>query len=69
MILETFDVEDRLDSKITFIRVDSNNGYAAGNNIGIKYVVQNALEEDYIWILNNDTIINNDTLKNSDKKL
>src|SRR5574344_1721827 len=58
--LDTFDVEDRLDSKITFIRVDSNNGYAAGNNIGIKYVVQNALEEDYIWILNNDTIINND---------
>lgn len=62
--LDTFDVEDRLYSKINFIRVDSNNGYAAGNNIGIKYVVQNALEEDYIWILNNDTIINNDTLKN-----
>ena len=62
--LDTFDVEDRLYSKINFIRVDSNNGYAAGNNIGIKYVTQNVFEEDYIWILNNDTIINSDTLKN-----
>lgn len=69
--LDSFHVVDRLDLKITFITVDSNNGYAAGNNIGIKYVIQNASQEDYIWILNNDTIINIDTLeslvKNYDK--
>lgn len=33
----------------------TNSGYAAGNNIGIRYGVQNGF--DYSWVLNNDVII------------
>ena len=41
--------------EIIAIRSEANNGFSAGNNIGIRY----ALEEnyEYILILNNDTII------------
>ncbi len=35
-----------------FIANKNNNGYAAGNNVGIKYAVDNGYE--YTWILNND---------------
>lgn len=46
---------------IIFIQSNENGGFAAGNNIGIKY----ALEKDdfeYIWLLNNDTIMLNNSL-------
>lgn len=48
---------------IIFIQSQANNGFAAGNNIAIKY----ALEKNdfkYIWLLNNDTTIRKDTLCN-----
>jgi GT2 family glycosyltransferase len=48
--------------KITFIWSNQNNGYAAGNNIGIKYTRFTQKEYDYFWILNNDTVIESDTL-------
>lgn len=32
-----------------------NNGFSAGNNIGIRYALQNGA--DYVWILNNDTVV------------
>lgn len=38
-----------------FIRADANQGYAAGNNIGLRYAFQNGYE--YALILNNDIII------------
>lgn len=38
-----------------------NLGYAGGNNIGIRYALENGA--DYIFILNNDTTIEPDTLK------
>jgi len=45
-----------------FIRNPENLGFAGGVNVGIK----KALEEgaDYIWLLNNDTVVEKDTLKN-----
>lgn len=46
---------------IIFIQAGENGGFAAGNNIGIKY----ALEKDdfeYIWLLNNDTVIEKNSL-------
>ena len=49
------------DSFITIIKANSNNGYAAGNNIGIRYAINN-LPFDYIWILNNDTVVERDCL-------
>lgn len=48
--------ESKFNNPIIFIQAGENNGYAAGNNIGIKY----ALEKDdfeYVWLLNNDTVV------------
>lgn len=40
---------------LTLIQSGRNGGYGFGNNIGIKYAVNN--DADYILILNNDTIV------------
>jgi len=44
-----------------FKQTGKNGGYAAGNNIGIRYALQDQ-GTDYIWILNNDTIVTPDCL-------
>lgn len=43
------------DSYITIIEARENNGFSAGNNIGIDYAIKNGA--DYIMLLNNDTVI------------
>lgn len=50
------------DKKIVFIQSTCNNGYAAGNNIVIKFA--NLHKYDYIWVLNNDTVVERNTLNN-----
>ena len=40
---------------IAYIKAPSNDGYAAGNNIGIRYILDNT-DAAYIWIINNDII-------------
>jgi hypothetical protein len=46
--------------KLTYIHNNMNLGYSGGNNVGIKYAIsQNA---DYIWFLNNDTVVHKDSL-------
>jgi len=47
-------------SKVVFIKNNQNLGFAAGNNIGIKYALERAA--DYILLLNNDTQVKNDFL-------
>lgn len=37
------------------IKSEENNGFSAGNNIGIKYALEN--DAEYIMLLNNDTVI------------
>lgn len=44
------------DQKLTIIKNDENCGFAAGNNIGIRYAL-NALNPDYVLLLNNDTVV------------
>lgn len=44
-----------------FIQSPQNGGYAAGNNIGIRYALQRG-DMQYVWILNNDTIVDPDAL-------
>lgn len=48
--------------KITVIENKSNLGFAAGNNIGIKYALKDLA--DFIFIVNNDTILDKNILKN-----
>jgi GT2 family glycosyltransferase len=42
-------------TNVFYINPGENRGYAAGNNIGINYILSN-LSVDYIWIVNNDII-------------
>jgi len=52
-----FDViRNTTDNDIILINSPDNQGYAAGNNIGIRYALHKN-DFDYIWILNNDTVI------------
>lgn len=45
---------------IKIIKNKENLGYAEGNNVGIRYALNN--KADYIWILNNDTIVDKNCL-------
>ena len=54
--------QKELSSNLIFIKSSENNGYAAGNNIGIKYV-ESQEDAQFIWILNNDTLIQADILE------
>lgn len=47
------------DEKLIFIASKKNNGYAAGNNIGIRYLLENT-DCDIIGIVNPDVIIDKD---------
>ncbi len=47
--------------EVVLLSSDKNNGFSAGNNLGIKYAKQKG-DFEYIWLLNNDTIIRKDTL-------
>ena len=53
------------DSKkdVLIVSLNKNSGYSAGNNVGIRLAVQQK-DCQYIWILNNDTLINENTLNN-----
>ena len=48
--------------KVELIGNEENLGFAAGNNVGIRYAMSQGAE--YIWLLNNDTIVNSDALSN-----
>ncbi len=45
---------------LVLIRNGSNDGFAAGNNVGIRYALKN--KADYVWLLNNDTVVKGNTL-------
>jgi len=48
--------------KLILIKNEKNYGFAEGNNIGIKYAL-NALNPQYVLLLNNDTLVDRDFLK------
>jgi hypothetical protein len=45
---------------IEFIQTGENLGFAGGNNVGMKYALEQ--EADYIWLLNNDTVVDPESL-------
>lgn len=51
-----------LNAECDIILSKKNDGFAAGNNIGIRYA-QKKYNPDYYWVLNNDTIVERDCLK------
>lgn len=48
-------------SRLVIIESDRNDGFAAGNNIGISYALQQGYE--YFLLLNNDTVVTRDFLR------
>lgn len=51
------------DVPLVLIQNGSNDGYSAGNNVGIRYALKKKAK--YVWLLNNDTVIKKNTLKES----
>jgi GT2 family glycosyltransferase len=51
----------RYSHEIVLLSTGSNHGYAAGNNFGIRYALAND-KCDFIWIVNNDTVVKPDAL-------
>lgn len=67
IIVDNGSAEDFLKLKKTYIEDDvivinsgDNLGFSGGNNVGIKYAIEN--KTDYILLLNNDTIVESDFL-------
>lgn len=52
---------------LTIIKNKKNYGFAKGNNIGIQYAVNTQIP-DYVFLLNNDTVIDENSLVNLVKK-
>ena len=59
---ESGNIENYNSSPLLFIQTGSNLGFAGGNNVGIRYAM-NDEKTDYIWLLNNDTVIEKNTLE------
>jgi len=54
---EEFQISSTLNQKnVTVLRSEANLGFAGGNNIGIKYAIEN-YNSDYVVLLNSDTTI------------
>ena len=49
-------------AEVVLIKNDKNYGFAEGNNIGIRYGLNN-LNPDYFLLLNNDTVVDSDFLR------
>ena len=54
-------------STLTIIRVGENLGFAGGNNVGIRYIF--GVGCDYVFILNNDTVVQQDALTEMIRRL
>lgn len=53
---------------LTIVESETNLGFAGGNNIGLKYLM-NDPSIDHFWLLNNDTVIANDTAEKLDEAM
>ncbi len=44
------------EARLVLIRTGGNLGFAGGNNVGLRYFLARG-ETDYVWLLNNDTVV------------
>lgn len=50
------------DPQLVLVSTGANLGFAGGNNVGVRYALAN--DFDYVWLLNNDTVVNADSWRN-----
>ena len=62
-----YEVKPSICYDFTLIQTGSNLGFAGGNNVGIKHALSHS-DCEYIWVLNNDTIVDKQSLKELVKK-
>lgn len=66
-IYDELDIDKNLnadddDIPLTIIRNRRNYGFAGGNNVGLRFVLARN-DFDYVWLLNNDTVIEKESLR------
>ena len=49
------------DAPLIFMHTGANLGFAGGNNVALRYIMDRA-DDSYIWLLNNDTVVHPDAL-------
>jgi GT2 family glycosyltransferase len=59
---------DGVDPMLLLVDGGGNLGFAGGNNLGMRYALAKG-DADYIWLLNNDTVIEADCLGNMLRRL
>lgn len=55
-------------AELTLIDNGANLGFAGGNNTGVSYALAQA-DVDYVWLLNNDTVVAADSLEQSVRRV
>jgi GT2 family glycosyltransferase len=53
---------------LTIIQLSENRGFAGGNNIGLRYALSRG-DIDFVWLLNNDTVVRSDALSRMIERL
>lgn len=53
--------QSNLEPQLVLIKTGGNLGFAGGNNVGLRYVLARD-DYDYVWLLNNDTVIHDKAL-------
>lgn len=56
--------KDEFKSNIIVVRHSHNNGFASGNNVVIRFLI-NQKQEEFIWLLNPDIIIEEEVMKHN----
>nr|MCU0321696.1 glycosyltransferase family 2 protein [Chitinophagaceae bacterium] len=51
-----------VNKSVTIIKTKSNKGFAAANNVALRHIQNNNANVDFIWLLNNDTVVQHDSL-------
>ena len=59
---------DAGDSRLVLIDNEANLGFAAGNNVGLRFALSQP-DMSHVWILNNDTVVDRDCLGNMLRRL
>lgn len=57
------------DNKLLIVRAKKNNGFAAANNVALRYVEKFGSSDNFIWLLNNDTIVASNTMNQINERL
>ena len=55
-------VSETKQEKILLVKAERNKGFAAGNNLALKYILDQKEKDSYVWLLNNDTVIEKNVL-------